>query len=193
MYFSINNKCFYPLALKDDYDNAGTWPADAVQIDASTETMLKSAIRNGDTITEGANGFIITPKAATPLADLQKAALKSIDADVDAIYSAVVGNRAPEYAKAESDAIEYKAAGYPSSPVPPYVQDWATAKTATPAWSADNIIETATQWRSAQGNLRANRLSTKELVRTATDKKGIDSALASWAIFVSATKTGLNI
>jgi hypothetical protein len=136
-------------------------------------------------------GFTATPP--TTLADYMVAAIKRIDRDVDAIYAGVIGNRASEYTLAESEAGAYKSAGYPASPVPESVQAWADAKAKTPAWAADDIIATATQWRTAQGILRSNRLSAKESVRMATDKAGIDTAMAAWAAFVDATKTGLNI
>jgi hypothetical protein len=127
------------------------------------------------------------------LVDLQRNALRKIDANVDAIYRAVIGNRASEYEQAEAEAKAYKAAGYQVSPVPTYVQDWADAKAATPTWAADNIIATATQWRSVQGSLRANRLTTKEVIRTAADKASIDVVLTTWAEFIGTTKADLNI
>lgn len=142
-------------------------------------------------ITPPANALYSEPP--TPLSDLVKAALKSIDGDVDAIYSAVIGNRASEYERAESDALAYQAAGYTISPVPPYVQDWANAKSASPSWAADNIIETAMQWRTAQSSVRTNRLTAKEAARSAIDKAAIDAALAIWATFVDTIKESLNI
>jgi hypothetical protein len=187
MRFSLTTGNFYPTpstysALPDDV------------IDVTKEEHYAAMTRKtGETLSVVNGKLVIVPAQPIPLLDRQRAALRIIDADVDAIYAAVIGNRAPEYMQAEADALDYKAAGYLASPVPPYVQDWADAKSATPTWAADNIIATATQWRAAQGSLRSNRLSAKESIRMATDKSGIDAALVNWEAVVGTIKENLNI
>ena len=115
--------------------------------------------------------------------------LKKIDADTDAIYGAVQGNRGSEYQLAEADATAYKAAGYTGT-VPASVQAWATAKAKTAAWAADDILTTATAWRGAMASIRSNRLAKKESVKTATDLAPIT---AQWDGFVAYIKTALGI
>lgn len=134
--------------------------------------------------------------ATQPAADLQAArpaAITKIDADVDAIYLAMMGERATEYSLAESDANAYKTAAYPVTPVPVSVQAWASAKALTTTWAANDILATATNWRTVQGNIRTNRLAKKEAVRAATAQAGIDTAMTAWAAFVATTRTQLGI
>lgn len=114
---------------------------------------------------------------------------RQIDADVDAIYGAVQGNRATEYLIAESDASGYKAAGYVGD-VPPSVACWATAKTQTSQWAADDILSTAAAWRSAQSNIRATRLACKEAARIANDAY---IAKAQWSTFLATIKATLGL
>lgn len=148
-----------------------------------------------ETLTLG-DGVAISTRAVVPwsaaeiAADLiaRKApALTQIDADTDAINTAVMGSRAQEYELAEQHAQEYKAAGY-TGPVPSSVQSWATAKTWTATQAADDILITAAQWRTAQAAIRAQRLLRKEQVRSAADVAGITAATAAWAGFVTAIR-----
>lgn len=119
-------------------------------------------------------------------------ALSTIDADTDAIYGAVLGNRAEEYTLAATEAQAYKAAGYTGT-VPGSVQSWATAKSWTATQAADDILLTASQWVGAQSAIRAQRLLRKEQVRTATDAAGITAALTAWAGFVAYMRGQLGI
>jgi hypothetical protein len=115
------------------------------------------------------------------------ALIKQIDADVDAINLAVIGSRAQEYELAERHGLAYKDAGYTGT-VPSSVSSWATAKGWTATQAADDIIATASQWRTAQAAIRAQRLLRKEQVRAATDSAGITAAMAAWAGFVVAIR-----
>ena len=119
----------------------------------------------------------------------RKALLLKIDADTDAIYRAVQGDRAMEYVLAESDAKAYKAAGYTGT-VPDSVASWASAKGQTATWAADDILTTATGWRQAQSSIRATRLACKEQARVASDMTPIT---AQWSGFVVAIKTALGV
>ena len=127
------------------------------------------------------------------LAACKAASLAEIDADVDLIYGTIMGNRQSEYAMAEADALSYKAAAYPATPVPSSVQSWATAKNQTTTWAADNILATATSWRTAQANLRANRLGKKELVRACSTAAAVSVVMASWTGFVAAMRGALGL
>lgn len=118
--------------------------------------------------------------------------LVKIDADADAIYGAVLGNRSSEYEQANIDAVAFKGAGY-TGPVPGSVQSWATAKGWTATQAADNILATAAQWIAAQSAIRASRLGCKEQVRNATDGVGIATAMAAWAAFVTAIRGQLGL
>lgn len=115
--------------------------------------------------------------------------IRQIDADTDAIYRAVQGDRAMEYVLAESDAKAYKAAGYTGT-VPDSVASWASAKGQTATWAADDILTTATGWRQAQSAIRATRLTCKEQARAATD---LAPVVAQWAGFLMTVKAALGV
>ena len=115
--------------------------------------------------------------------------IRQIDMDADAIYAAVQGNRGNEYALAEQDAIAFKAASYTGT-VPASVQSWATAKAQTAQWAADDILATASAWRTAMGAIRSNRLQRKEQARVATD---LAPVAAAWNGFVVAIRSQLGV
>ena len=115
-----------------------------------------------------------------------------IDADVDLIYAAVMGNRVSEYALAEDEALAYQAAGYPIT-VPASVQGWAAAKVQTAAWAADSIIATAAAWRAAQGSIRGERLLRKEQAKNAIDVVALETVKTQWSGFVTAVRGQLGL
>lgn len=129
---------------------------------------------------------------APQLAKAKATEVLRIDADVDKLYAAVIGNRGPEYADAERDAAAYIAAGYTGT-VPPSVQSWATAKDWTPTEAADDIAAAAVQLNTAKQAIRAARLLRKEQVRNAVDSAALAAAVAAWAGFVAAIKAQLGV
>lgn len=114
---------------------------------------------------------------------------RSIDADVDAIYAAVQGNRGAEYALAEAEATAFKDGGYTGT-APPSVQSWATVKNQTATWATDDILATAVVWRGAQSAIRAKRLKCKEDAKSANT---VLAAQAEWAGFLAAVKVQLGV
>jgi hypothetical protein len=189
MFYSESTGGFYDPVIHGD-----NIPADAVEITSEEHATLLSAQSAGKIIQADSNGTPIAVDPPTPsLTKLKSGAIKQIDADVDEIYKAVIGNRDSEYALAEAEAKAFAAAGYLASDVPASVQSWADAKQKTPTWAADDIIATAAAWRAVQASLRTNRLSTKEAVRSATDQAGIDTALAAWELYVAAIRAALGI
>lgn len=119
--------------------------------------------------------------------------LTKIDADVDLIYGAVLGNRGPEYDLAEQDATAYKNAGYTGS-VPASVASWVAANAGkTAQWAADDILATAAAWRAAQAQIRATRLVSKAAARATADVAGLVPVLTQWAIFVAAARAQLGV
>jgi hypothetical protein len=136
--------------------------------------------------------YVALAMPAGELSALVAAFILKVDADVDAIYAAAIGNRTTEYTLAEEDAQAYKTAGYAGT-VPASVQAWATAKSATATWSADDILATATAWRGAQATIRAARLLRKEEARVAADVGALAVIEAAWAGFVVAIRTSLGI
>ena len=150
-------------------------------------TDVPDSTVNGATLVSGAWVNPAPPPPVPPpvydLAGAIKTALLKIDADTDAIYGAILGNRAEEYTSASDDAAAHKAANYTGT-VPPGVQSWATAKGWTATAAANDILATTTAWVTAQNGIRATRLARKEQVRAATDAAGISTVLTAWAGFV---------
>ena len=142
---------------------------------------LGAMVRSGDTLVIDSTLFAAST-ASSKAASVAQALLK-IDAETDAIYGAILGNRAEEYTGASDDAAAYKLAGY-TGIVPPGVSSWATAKGWTATAAANDILATTTAWVTAQNGIRATRLARKEQVRAATDAAGISTVLTAWAGFV---------
>lgn len=135
-----------------------------------------------------------TPLAAVvpALADYQKAARTRIDADVDAVYEAVIGSRITEYQTAKDDASAFKAGGYVGT-APASVHCWATVKGWTDQQACDDILATAANWLNAQQSMRANRLARKQDVTVATSLSGVDSVLSTWATYIAGLRSQMGV
>lgn len=133
------------------------------------------------------------PLPMPPVPPLDRTAINAqIDADVDAIYARVIGNRAAEYEQAEREALAHQAASF-ADPAPPMVQAWADAKGWPGSQAAQDIIAQATAWRGAQTQIRAQRLLRKEQVRTAASDDAVRTAVAAWAAALGQIKTALGV
>lgn len=143
-------------------------------------------------VTENSDGTYTAVLKETALADEIAALIRQIDADADAIYIAALGNRATEYAEAESQAQAFKDAGY-AGDIPAYVQAWADATGKTAQWAADDILATAAAWRTAQTAIRANRLACKEAARKAEAFETIEAVTAQWQAFIVAVREQLEL
>ena len=127
-----------------------------------------------------------------PLATLKKTLLTKIDADTDAIYNAVIGERANEYNDAAAQAKAFKDMMYVGT-AGNKVVSWATAKGWTNTQAADDILAQAAQWRSAEDAVRSNRLARKEAARNATTGSSLITIEGDWVTFVNYIKGVLGI
>lgn len=143
-------------------------------------------------VTEGDNGAYTATLKENALTNEIAALIRQIDADADAIYTAALGQRATEYAQAEAEAQAFKDAVY-SGAVPVYVQAWAGATGNTAQWAADDILSTATAWRTAQASIRANRLARKTEAREAADFDALTEIKAAWETFLVAIRAQLGM
>lgn len=174
--YSTGSVISLPLNPALDYIEAGSEQPDASLWNPSTRTFT-----------------VLPPETvATILAKAVKALVAKIDKDTDAIYGAVIGNRASEYAVAEEEAQQFKVAGYAGA-VPDSVESWANAKSWTATQAADDIIATAAAWRTAQKSIRYNRLGAKEAARLADTVASLDAIAGQWAGFVVHIRTALGI
>lgn len=143
------------------------------------------------------SAWVVLPQRPTPavavVPPLDRTAISAkIDAEVDALYAAVIGNRAAEYEQAEREAQAYAAADFAGA-VPPMVQAWADAKGWTGQQAAQDIIAQAAAWRGAQTQIRAQRLLRKEQVRTAASDDAVHAAVAAWAAALGQIKAALGV
>jgi hypothetical protein len=136
-------------------------------------------------------GHTLSIEEFAPIFVPKKAELiKKVDADVDTIYAAAIGNRATEYSEAELQASAFKDAAY-SGTVPSYVASWLASNTkglTTATQAADDIIAQANAWRGAAASIRANRLTAKKNI---IDE--VPTAMQQWNGFVTAIRAALGI
>lgn len=151
---------------------------------------LRSAIAQCQAAMQASGLTVDVP--ALRLAEAKAAAVLKIDADADAIYGAVQGNRIEEYRTSEVEGSAFKAANYAGT-VPPSVSSWATVKGWTAQQACDDILATAAAWRGAQAAIRAARLTRKEQAKNASDLAGVTNALAAWGAFRAAVRTQLGL
>jgi hypothetical protein len=175
-----------------DYGYPGDLPGDLLDVTAEEHAALMAQNGHQKIIVPGVDGRPVLADPPVSLEQRRAAAVRKIDADADAIYGAVLGNRGEEYKGAEADAKAYQAAGY-AGDVPAGVDSWVAASGMTAQAAADDIVATAHAWRGAMAQIRANRLARKKAVEAAADEAGIDALLAAWADFVAAMRAGLGL
>jgi hypothetical protein len=132
------------------------------------------------------------PGPVATLAEQAGAAVRLIDAQVDAIYWDVVGNRTQEYLAAEQQALAFSDAGFTGT-VPPSVQSWSSASGFTPQQAAEDILAKASAWASAREAIRAQRLAAKAAANAAADVNALTAVMAGWAGFVSTMRAALGV
>lgn len=130
---------------------------------------------------------LVAEAATNKLRQDKAAAIREIDGSADDLVTAVIGRRDTEYLMAEKQAQAYIDANYKGDTFP-YVDSWAQAKGVDQKWAADNIIETAANWRAVQSDMRAKRLKAKEDIRNATS---VDEILNQWRQYIDIIKNQL--
>ncbi|MET3135273.1 hypothetical protein AAKU55_005581 [Oxalobacteraceae bacterium GrIS 1.11] len=89
--FSLATSGFYPHEDRADYDAAGTWPADAVEVDADTEARLRAAIDAGRIITCQAGVWTFIPAPPPPFAPIAAAYLDTVRVIREQILNRLAG------------------------------------------------------------------------------------------------------
>jgi hypothetical protein len=121
--------------------------------------------------------------ATRDLGTYAKHALMIVDELSDILVNTVIGRRDTEYLMAEKQAQAYIDANYKGDTFP-YVDSWAQAKGVDQKWAADNIIETASNWRTVQSDMRAKRLKAKEDIRNAESVDTVDQIVNQWRKYI---------
>jgi len=131
-----------------------------------------------------------TPEVIAQELENRKAqAVSGYESDTDSLIRSVVGERSSEYEIAEQEAIVYKAAGYPDVDVPPSIGSDAIANNRTNTEACDLILSMATNWRTMQMALRANRLLAKANSKSATTLTELQTVIDTWNGFISYIKS----
>ena len=92
MFFSSNTRGFYPEQMRADYDAAGTWPDDAVEVSPEDEARLRDAIAASATIRLTAGGKWKITAAPLPSFDvLATPVLAGVRLTRDAILNRLAG------------------------------------------------------------------------------------------------------
>ncbi|KMQ73989.1 hypothetical protein [Marinobacter subterrani] len=172
MYYSATENAFFAGEFRDEYERAGTWPADAFEVSEEVFAEFSSQPPSGyrrepDSI--GQPSWVEIPEPpARSVAELHVAIDRSAGVARERFVSPgyLVEQ---EYKRAEEAARNFAAAGYPSSDVPSAVSSWATAKGWTNQEAADDIIATAELWYGAIDQIREIRLTGKAAVQTAEE------------------------
>jgi hypothetical protein len=171
---ALFNNVSFSLATPENWQSIG---------DSPTREAVLAYLAEGNT-----PQLMDTPSLAT----LKQALILKIDADIDAIYTVVVGNRFAEYQDAAAEAKAFKDAGYTGT-AGASVAGWATVKGQTNTWAANDILATATAWKSAQAQMRGARLTHKENAKAATSATQYNAVNTSWNATLNALKAALGV
>ncbi len=188
IYFAKSTGGFYTTQI-----HGSSIPDDAVEITNAEHSALLAAQSQGKRITSDASGRPIAIDPPLPSIEQQIAsALAGTYADVDAIYAAAIGGRAPEYEQAEQAALAYQAAGYTGT-ASPYVADYAVTAGITDRQSAELIIARANGLRAAVLVMRSTRFTAQSAMRAATTQAELDAAVAAWTAFIAQVRIQLGL
>ena len=111
MFFSSNTRGFYPEQMRADYDAAGTWPDDAVEVSPEDEARLRDAIAASATIRLTAGGKWKITAAPLPSFDvLATPVLAGVRLTRDAILNRLAGIGFAAMADGDADTVQAIAA-----------------------------------------------------------------------------------
>lgn len=130
------------------------------------------------------------------LSDLKARALARCYADIDAIVTEAVGNRAEEYKDAEIEARAFIESGC-VEPAPRSVQTFSqknpTMQVQTAEWAARQVIGRADALSKAKADMRDQRFISQYDMRAATTNEELTLAVGAWSDFIATTKGTLGL
>lgn len=133
-------------------------------------------------------------------AQRKQKAINNCFVDVDAVTRAAVGDRAMEYAEAESAARAFKASGYvetEGAPVDEMISSYAkfnpTGQIQTNRWAADVIIARANAFKTAQKAMRSQRFRLQAEMQSAIDDDELVIAVHLWNEFIEGLRAQLGV
>jgi len=128
----------------------------------------------------------------SPLPDLKAMYTAKTDADTDAIYASVIGERGVEYTIAEDEARAFQAGNYAGA-VPPMIATYCAGSGMTPQDATDYTLQLADAWRTAMLAIRQQRTATKTAITAATTQDELSTAMTYWDAFVAAMRSQLGV
>lgn len=174
MYYSASKNAFFAGEFRKEYERAGNWPSDAIQVTEDVFAEFSGTPAAGYRREPDSNGHPSWVEIPEPPPRTVKQLNVVIDQSAGAARERFVSPGYlvdQEYKRAEEAARSFKAAGYPSTDVPSAVSSWATAKGWTALQAADDIIATADYWYAAIDQIREIRLAGKAAVEAATPEQ----------------------
>lgn len=174
-FYSKTTGGFYAADMRGDYEAAGSWPADSIEITAEQYAALLDSQASGATIRPDGNGLPIAvfPAPAT-LVETKVRLSAAVDSEISDIYSQFT-RFTSEYQEREAAARVFKAAGYVGD-AGPWVMSFATPAGKTATQAVDLIIAQADALKAALAALGALRMRKYEIA-------GATSATAAQAIY----------
>lgn len=170
---------FYDPRDRALYEAAGTWPADAVEIDDDLYAQVVTFRPPGKLVVPDANGLpMLADPPAPSLADLRVSALATIDTAAGTARSryitTVPGQEATYLIKAEQ-ARDYQAVGYTGT-VPSLVQAEADATGEAPQLACDRILAEEAAWVAKAAQIETARRRGKIAAQAAADVPSVEAA-----------------
>ena len=111
MFFSSSTRGFYPEQMRADYDAAGTWPDDAVEVSPEDEARLRDAIAACAAIRLTAGGkWKITAALPPPFSVLAAPVLAGVRQVRDALLNRLAGIGFAAMADGDADTVQAIAA-----------------------------------------------------------------------------------
>lgn len=135
---------------------------------------------------------------AVAFPNAKAAFILSVKAEAGQLTTQVLSGLGSEYELAEKESTAFKAAGYPTEPIPDSVQAEINSKaaknvTVTATVACNTILAAAVDLRSVQATLRNKRLTTASAAEVAADATELDAIKSEWITYINTLKKTLGI
>jgi len=109
MYYSHTTAGFYPADMRGDYEVAGTWPADAIELTEAEHSALRAGLAVGKCIDVSSDGRPVLVDLPSPsLESVRASAISTINSTYNYAMISLTSN-APQ-AERETWAMQFEAA-----------------------------------------------------------------------------------
>lgn len=172
-FYSASKNAFFAGELQRDYESAGNWPGDAVQVSPDVHAEFTGNPPAGKRMVPDNNGLPSWTDVPEQPASVRKKRSKSaIDASAGRARARFVSTGQlieEEYREAEKAVQQWRSAGSPPDQVPEEISAWIDAANMTAEEAATDIEQTALAWKQVLTQIRTIRLTGKAAVDNAAD------------------------